>query len=561
MLRNALILSAAILAACAPQAETPVPDATDAADMAQPVATKVFSSGTIYTGVGSQTVDAVAVDADGRIVWTGTADSVDAQVDIENAEFVSLNNGFMYPGFTDSHAHLLGIGQRELSLDLTGTASIEELVTRIAAEAESLGEEAIIVGRGWIETGWPEGRMPSAADLDAVVGDRIVILQRSDGHALVASSAALEAAGIDAATPDPDGGKIERDADGNATGILIDNAMTPLWGLVAQPSDEDIRRAYVEGAGVYAARGWTGLHNMSVPADHAGIMAELDGDGGLPIRIYNAFDEDGFAIAEARSFETDTITNRAVKLYMDGALGSRGALLIEPYSDRPDTSGLALLEPDGLSALMQKADEQGVQLAIHAIGDLANRRILDVYEELGLGADKRWRIEHTQILHPDDIARVPGLGLIASMQPSHAIGDLKFAPARLGMDRLDGAYAWQDLLDAGAVIAGGSDAPVEVGSPLIEFYAAVAREDLDGNSGEGWHPEQALSREDALALFTSSAAYAAFMEDDLGTIEIGKLADFTVFDADLMSVPEDEILELNAVMTVVQGEIVWSATD
>lgn len=561
MLRNALILSAALLSACAQQTETPVPDAADAANMAQPVATKVFSSGTIYTGVGAETVDTVAVDADGRIVWTGSVDDVDAQVDIEDAEFVWLNNGFMYPGFTDSHAHLLGIGQRELSLDLTGTASVEELVTRIETEAEGLGDEATIVGRGWIETGWPEGRMPSAADLDAVVGDRIVILQRSDGHALVASSAALEAAGIDAATPDPDGGKIERDADGDATGILIDNAMTPLWGLVAQPSDEDIRRAYAEGAAVYAARGWTGLHNMSVPAEHAATMAELDGEDELPIRIYNAFDEDGFAIAQARSFETDTITNRAVKLYMDGALGSRGALLIEPYLDRPDTSGLALLEPDGLRALMAKADEDGVQLAIHAIGDLANRRILDVYEELGFGADKRWRIEHTQILHPDDIARVPGLGLIASMQPSHAIGDLKFAPSRLGMDRLDGAYAWQDLLDAGAVIAGGSDAPVEVGSPLIEFYAAVAREDLDGNSGEGWHPEQAISREAALALFTSSAAYAAFMENDLGTIEVGKLADFTVFDRDLMTVPEDEILDTNAVMTVVQGEIVWSAAD
>ena len=246
---------------------------------------------------------------------------------------------------------------------------------------------------------------------------------------------------------------------------------------------------------------------------------------------------------------------------MDGALGSRGALLIEPYSDRPDTNGLSLLEPEGLHNLMMKAEEEDVQLAIHAIGDLANRRILNVYEELDISPDRRWRIEHTQILHPDDIARIPELGLIASMQPSHAIGDLKFAPARLGFDRLDGAYAWQNLLDAGAVIAGGSDAPVEVGSPLIEFYAAVAREDLEGNSGEGWHPEQALSRQDALALFTSSAAYAAFMEDDLGTIEPGKLADFTVFDRDLMTVPEDEILEANAVMTVVNGEIVWSAAE
>ena len=562
MLRPAAILSALLLAACTqPSPTPPVADATVPTEAERPSATRIFSSGTIYTGIGSETVDTVAVDSDGRIVWTGSVDDLDAEVDIENAEFVWLNNHYMYPGFTDAHAHLIGIGQRELSLDLAGTASVDELVTRIESEAEGLSDDAIIVGRGWIETGWPEGRMPTAADLDAVIGDRIVILGRADGHALVASSAALRAAGIDDATPDVEGGKIERDENGKATGILIDNAMTPVWGLVAAPTEEDVRRAYAEGASVYAERGWTGLHNMSVPPAHAEVMAVLDERGELPVRIYNAFSEDGFEIAEAHAFETDTISNRAVKLYMDGALGSRGALLIEPYSDRPDTSGLSLLDPEGLEALMKRAKEGDVQLAIHAIGDLANRRILDVYDELSLDGDLRWRIEHTQIVHPDDIARIPGLGLIASMQPSHAIGDLKFAPARLGPDRLEGAYAWQDLLDAGAVIAGGSDAPVEVGSPLIEFYAAVARKDLEGNSGEGWHPEQALSREDALAIFTSAAAYAAFMEDELGTIEPGKIADFSVFDRDLMSVPEAEILEANAVMTVVGGEIVWSAAE
>ena len=561
MLRNTFILSAIVLSACAQPSMPRAAGPSESAETVQPVAARIFASGTIYTGVEGETVDTVAVDDDGRIVWTGSIDDLDAEVDIEGAEFVWLDNNFMYPGFTDSHAHLLGIGQRELSLDLADTASLEELVTRIEAEAGGLGDEAIIVGRGWIETDWPEGRMPAAADLDATVGDRLVILMRADWHALVASTAALNAAGIDETTPDPEGGKIERDSDGKATGILIDNAMTPVWGLVAEPSEEEIRRAYVEGSRVYAERGWTGLHNMSVPPAHAPLMAELDAAGEMPVRIYNALSEDGFPLAAGHEYETDTISNRAVKLYMDGALGSRGALLIEPYSDRPDTNGLSLLEPEGLHNLMMKAEEEDVQLAIHAIGDLANRRILNVYEELDISPDRRWRIEHTQILHPDDIARIPELGLIASMQPSHAIGDLKFAPARLGFDRLDGAYAWQNLLDAGAVIAGGSDAPVEVGSPLIEFYAAVAREDLEGNSGEGWHPEQALSRQDALALFTSSAAYAAFMEDDLGTIEPGKLADFTVFDRDLMTVPEDEILEANAVMTVVNGEIVWSAAE
>lgn len=520
----------------------------------------VYTGGTIYTGLAEpETVEAVLVDAEGWIV--GTAPPMSQDWSEDEITLIDLEGAVMYPGFTDGHAHLLGIGQRELSLDLTGTSSVAGLVRRIAAEADGRADDAIIVGRGWIETGWPEGRMPLASDLDEVSGGRVVILQRADGHALVASSAALEAAGIDDDTPDPSGGKIERDAEGVATGILVDNAMAPVWALVAKPSDDDIRQAYVEAGDVYTARGWTGVHNMSVPPAHASVLQALDQEGQMPLRLWNAYDAAGADIAADRKFETGTITNRAVKLYMDGALGSRGALLIEPYSDRPGTSGLALMDPEGLEAAMTEAEAGGYQLAVHAIGDLANRRIIDAFEAGGYGADERWRIEHTQIVHPDDIARIGELGLIASMQPSHAIGDLKFAPARLGLDRLDGAYAWQDLLDTGAIVVGGSDAPVEVGSPLIEFYAAIARKDLEGESGEGWHPEQALSRQDALALFTSAPAYAAFMEDDLGTIETGKLADFTVFDRDLMTVPEAEILDAKPIMTVVHGEIVWKQGD
>lgn len=298
---------------------------------------------------------------------------------------------------------------------------------------------------------------------------------------------------------------------------------------------------------------------MSVPRLHAAWLQSLGEAGKLPLRLYNAYTEGGFDIAAGRMYETPTITNRAVKLYMDGALGSRGALLIEPYSDRPDTRGLALLEPGSLHNLMQDAKKKNVQLAIHAIGDLANRRILDTFEASGYGPDLRWRIEHAQVIHPDDLARVNALGLIASMQPSHAIGDLFFAPDRLGMDRLRGAYAWATLLDLGTVIAGGSDAPVEVGSPVIEFYAAVARKDLKGFSGEGWHPEEAVSRARALALFTTGPAFAAFQEAELGTIEPGKWADFTVFDRDLMTVPEGEILDAKPVMTVVAGKVVWRA--
>ena len=529
----------------------------------------VITAERVYTGNPEQPIaSGVVYNEAGRILavlsegFEGTVESTDG-----SASVTALDNAYLFPGFVDGHAHLLGIGERELTLNLEGTASIVELVTRIESEVQGRPEGQVIYGRGWIETGWPEGRMPLATDLDAVSPDHPVILTRADGHALVANSAALDAAGITDETPDVEGGKIERDEAGAATGILIDNSMGQVLALISAPTEGDIIRAYMVGSDAYAARGWTGIHNMSVNPRDAAILERLDLEGRMPLRLHNAYDRTGFEIAEARMHETDTITNRSVKLYMDGALGSRGALLIEPYSDRPNTSGLSLMEPELLAELMARAEASDVQLAIHAIGDLANRRILDEFEKYWSLSeidsadyrDNRWRIEHTQVLHPDDIGRVGRLGLIASMQPSHAIGDLKFAPDRLGRDRLYGAYAWQSLLETGAVVLGGSDAPVEIGTPQIEFYAAVARKDLEGFSNEDWYPEEALSREQALALFTTAPAYGAFMEDDLGTIEVGKLADFTAFDRDLMTIPEAEILTAETVMTVVHGETVYSA--
>jgi predicted amidohydrolase YtcJ len=548
-----LALATLLLAACGAPA-APAPEAVTAP------AITVITGGTIYTGNPDQpTVEAVIVGPDGRIQATVPPTSADWSEDEVN--LIDLKGAVMFPGFTDSHVHLLGVGQRELTLNLEGTASVAELVTRLETELQDKAPGSVVFGRGWIETGWPEGRMPTAADLDAVSLDHKIILVRSDGHAMVVNSATLAAAGITKDTPDPDGGRIERNADGAANGLLIDNAMVLVAPLVTVPDAEGLKIALETGAKLYASRGWTGGHNMSVAPEEIPLMAELDALGRLPIRLYNALGEDGFDIAAGREMETDTITNRAVKIYMDGALGSRGALLIEPYSDRPDTSGLAMMSQEDLAAVMARADAGGVQLAIHAIGDLANRRILEAVEAGGYDAAHRWRIEHAQIFAPEDIIRVGADGLIASMQPSHAIGDLFFAPSRLGMDRLAGAYAWRSLLDSGAVVVGGSDAPVEVGSPLIEFYAAVSRKSLKGESGPGWHPEQALTREEALALFTSAAAYAAFEEDDLGTIEPGKLADFTVFDRDLMTVPEAEILEAKPVMTMIGGEIVWPRAD
>jgi predicted amidohydrolase YtcJ len=339
--------------------------------------------------------------------------------------------------------------------------------------------------------------------------------------------------------------------------------MAAIAALRQEPSTEDIYRAYEVADAREISLGWTGLHNMSVPYSHVARLNALSDSGKLKLRLWNAVDGEDFDSAIFGESQNKLVTTKAIKLYMDGALGSRGALLSAPYSDQPATLGLQRSDEAKTLALLRKAYDAEIQVAFHAIGDEGNRRVLNWMEKTFKDAggktpsDRRWRIEHSQILHVEDIARFKQLGIIASMQPSHAIGDLYFAPARLGQDRLAGAYAWRALIDAGAVVAGGSDAPVEQGDPRIEFYAAVARKDLRGQSGEGWHPEQAVTRAEALKMFTLWPAYASFREKDLGTIEPGKIADFTGFSGDIMTIPESEILTVQPTITVVNGAVVW----
>jgi predicted amidohydrolase YtcJ len=553
------IVSAGLLAGC---------NGTSGDDAASTVAAeRIFTGGTIHTGLGD-TVEAVAV-RDGRIVYAGDSAGL-AGFAGSDTQTVDLDGATMFPGFTDSHAHLIGIGQRERTLNLEETASIADLQARVLAYAET-NSEGVVFGRGWIETHWPEARFPRAADLDAVVSDRPVILIRADGHALVANSAAIEAAGVTDATPDPEGGAILRDEEGRATGMIIDTAMAPFRALLGEPSEAERVEIYAAGARVMASYGWTGVHDMSVPYGDVTILERLADEGRLPLRVHvsaNPGDYRQVAANAPRQHASGQVTARAVKLYADGALGSRGAALINPYSDDPANRGLMLMQADAAGAMMDDALRDGVQLAIHAIGDLGNRSVLDWVEaayarvpvEERAIAQPRWRIEHTQVVSPTDLPRIAELGLIASMQPSHAIGDLHFAPARLGAQRLSGAYAWQDIMDSGAVIAGGSDAPVERGEARIEFYAATVRRDLDGFADpQTWHLEQALSREDALRLFTVNAAHAAFREDELGVIAPGMLADFSVFDMDLMAADDLDLRHARPVMTVIGGEIVWQA--
>ena len=524
----------------------------------------VIWGGPIYTAIDAKPkAEAVAV-SHGRIAFVGGRAAARALVG-PKTRVIDLAGAALFPGFTDSHVHLREVGERELTLNLEGSKSAAEVTARLKAYLAEHPPAGLVVGGGWIETGWPEGRFLDRADLDAVAPTTPVLLQRADGHALTANSAALKAAGIDETTAAPAGGQILKGPDGKLTGMLVDNAMRLADPLRIAPTRDQKLAAYRAAFRAETAYGWTGVHFMSVDWPDVALLEEMDKAGETPLRVYNAVtgSQAGPLFASGpRATPDGRISTRAIKLFMDGALGSRGAALFEPYSDAPGLKGTFITDPAVMRASMAKALASGIQVSTHAIGDRGNATALDLYEEAfkadpAAGKAARWRIEHAQIIRPVDIPRFAADHVIASMQPSHAIGDFHFAPGRLGKDRLKGAYAWKSLLDSGAVVVGGSDAPVERGAPLIEFYAAVARKDLKGYSDADWHPEERLSRTEALKLFTSSAAYARFAEKDLGTIAVGKRADLSGFSVDLMTAPEAAIPKGHAVLTVVDGQVVY----
>ena len=397
-----------------------------------------------------------------------------------------------------------------------------------------------------------------------MVSDRPVYLERADGHAGVVNSKALDVLGIGPSSQPPAGGEILRDAKGRPTGMFIDNAQSMLDGVISKPTATMKREALARADRLYASRGWTGVHNVSVEQDDLDIMRGMAASGTLGLRVDNYMDPSGAAEVLATGPSADAtgrVRLRGIKLYADGALGSRGAALLAPYADKPDSSGLLLTPHDRMVDLMRQAKAKNAQVAIHAIGDRGNRLTLDAIAEV-LGeahTDRRWRIEHAQIISPLDIPRFAAMGVIASMQPSHAIGDLYFAPSRLGMQRLKGAYAWRSLLASGAVVCAGTDAPVEKGDPLIEYYAAVYRHALNGFSGPGWGLDEAVSRDQGLKMLTLAPAYAVGRETELGTLEVGKRADLTAFSKDLMRVEPSEILKASAALTVTAGRITHQA--
>ncbi len=532
----------------------------------------VFQNATVYTGDDAKpTAEAVAVK-DGRVIFVGSTREAGRHIGAET-RVVELNGATVLPGLIDAHVHLARIGEREITLNLEGLNSLEEFLAAVKTRVDQAAPGEWVTGRGWIETFWTPPAFPTRQDLDAIAPDNPVFLTRADGHASIVNSAALRLAGITRTTPAPAGGAINTDAAGEPTGMLIDAAQGLVRRLVPPISDAERDRQIILGAQREVELGWTAVHDAHGSLEEAERMRRLYGEGQVELRIFKAIsgpsaDADSLIRMGPSSGEFDgRFALRSIKAVMDGALGSRGAALLAPYSDDSTTSGLITTDTVRLAGMLEEALRAGVQVQIHAIGDRGNRLLLDMYERAFVavpaaerpGAEPRWRNEHSQIVNPADLPRFKQLGIIASMQPSHAIGDLHFVPARIGLERTEGAYAWQTLYAMGVPVAGGSDAPVERGEPMIEFYAAVARKDVRGFSGEGWHPEEAVTRQQALKMFTYWPAYAAFEEHERGTISVGKWADLTVLSADIMQVPVEEILTTRNVMTVINGQIVYQA--
>lgn len=531
----------------------------------------VFVNGNIYTVNERQPHAAAIAVKNGHIAFVGSNEDA-KKLARDKTRSVDLHGRTVVPGLTDSHCHIFGIGEREIGLNLEGVNSLEDFLAKVKARVAQTDRGTWITGRGWIETFWKPPRVPARQDLDAIAPDNPVFLKRADGHAAIMNSAALKIARIEKSTPNPFGGEILKDKPtGEPTGILLDNAMDLVSKNIPKPTEAEREQALLVGIDREIKLGWCEIQNAGSHKQDVDLIKRAFADGKAKSRFINAVYGPG-EDAQRLLSEGPTInafdhhfTQRTIKVIFDGALGSRGAALLKPYNDARDTSGFLTEKESDLKPMFEEALRQGIQVETHAIGDRTNRAILDLYEAAFKAVppnerkirEPRWRVEHAQILDLADLPRFAKLGVIPSMQPSHAISDLFFAPSRLGMDRLAGAYAWQSLIKSGCIIAGGSDAPVERGEPMIEFYAAVARKSVKGFAGEGWHPEQAVSREDALKMFTIWPAYAAFEENDKGSIEPSKLADFTVLSQDIMKIPEPEILKTRTEMTVIGGEILY----
>jgi predicted amidohydrolase YtcJ len=539
----------------------------------------LLTNGRIHTMDARSSVVDTLVIRDGRMVFAGRRRDVNPGI---GERIVDLDGRSVVPGLTDAHAHLAIMARTRLALDVTGAASEDAVVRSVAECLRALAPGEWVGGRGWDQTLWPEKGFPAKASLDRVAPRNPVALVRIDGHATWANSRALAAAGITRATSDPAGGIILRGADGEPTGVLIDAAQELVRNVEPEPSDERLDAAVSEAIGECLRKGLTGIHEMGADPRALDSYRRLIERGRFPFRNYAAvsgrkawaeYGERGPEIAGDAQ-----LVVRAMKLWLDGALGSRGAALHDPYCDDPTNLGLLLIPPEEVERLTRDALARGFQVCVHAIGDRANSLVLDAFERVlasldapagprqgrrgaGDGATppaRRLRVEHAQILRPADVPRFSRLGVLPSMQPTHCTSDMRWAPERLGPERLEGAYAWRSVLDTGTIIAGGSDFPVEDPNPFHGIHAAITRRPLTGDD-PGWQAHQRMTREEAMRAFTVWNAYASGREADLGSLEPGKRADLVVLDDDPFSCAEDRVKDITPVATLVGGQCAWGA--
>jgi predicted amidohydrolase YtcJ len=552
------ILALAFLAAVPAGAQQP----------AEPRADLIVTGATIHTADSARPVAQALAVRGGRVLYVGTADSA-MRWRGPRTRVVVARGRTVIPGMTDAHAHLLGLGNSLRNVDLVGTKSYDEVIARVVRRARELPKGAWILGRGWDQNDWRDQRFPTHEALSRALPDHPVALERVDGHATLANAAAMRAAKVTRESRDPDGGRIERDAGGEPTGVFVDNAAALIDSAVPDLTAAERRDAVLRAVKEVNRWGLTGMGDAGADRETIETYEALAKEGRFTLRNYVMVSDDSASLAHyfARGPQSGTYDGllwvRSVKLYADGALGSRGAALLAPYADDTTHRGLLVSTPEHLERRTVEALRAGFQVATHAIGDRGNRVVLDAYERALKAApteDPRLRIEHAQVIALEDIPRFRALGVIPSMQGSHQTSDMYWAEQRVGPARIRGAYAWRKLLDSGAIIPNGSDFPVEFVNPLISFHAAVTRQDAENRPPGGWYPEERMTRGEALKSMTLWPAMAQFQERELGSLTPGKRADFVILDQDIMTVAPERILDTKVVSTWLGGRAVYEAS-